>query len=371
MVLVHRTHQFRNIPMFVQWWYNVGIMKKLLATLLVVLLTLSSCSVAPPTDNGGNGGSTDTTAPIITLVSASDIGETSATIAWTTNEAATSQVEYGTTTAYGLSSTLSTALVTNHVILLENLTPDTTYHYVVCSKDAAGNREESSDRNLSMDITSPTIIGIIISDVTETSAVITWTTDESATSLVDYGTSSSYGYSTNSTTSNSTEHIVYLTGLITGVTYHCQAKSEDASGNIGIFGNQTFTTLTEIEVPLTYEVTDYFDDTGSYSERRRIVIGDVVFQDEVVEVFYPIGHVTVENTDSVVGTFTLTFEFLQYNDFFPDNEFFADRYNGEVSLTIEPSDTGTATYGVQELDIAEGEWSWEYSVTPSTKTILQ
>src|SRR5207253_178426 len=43
----------------------------------------------------------DTTPPTITSVTASNITTSGATITWTTNEASDSQVEYGTTTAYG------------------------------------------------------------------------------------------------------------------------------------------------------------------------------------------------------------------------------------------------------------------------------
>src|SRR5436853_7249822 len=43
----------------------------------------------------------DTTAPVISGVAVSAITGSGATITWTTNEAASSEVEYGLTTAYG------------------------------------------------------------------------------------------------------------------------------------------------------------------------------------------------------------------------------------------------------------------------------
>ncbi|MBO0800571.1 MAG: LamG domain-containing protein, partial [Blastocatellia bacterium] len=60
------------------------------------------------------GGSADTTPPVISGISAGNITTTSATITWTTNENSDSQVEYGTSFAYGQTTTLSTALVTAH-----------------------------------------------------------------------------------------------------------------------------------------------------------------------------------------------------------------------------------------------------------------
>src|SRR6185312_5799104 len=63
------------------------------------------------------------------------VSGTAATIAWTTNEAADSQVEYGPTTAYGSSTTLDTSLVTGHSQALSGLSPGTLHHYRVKSRD--------------------------------------------------------------------------------------------------------------------------------------------------------------------------------------------------------------------------------------------
>jgi hypothetical protein len=51
----------------------------------------------------------DTTPPVISAVAAGSVTKARATISWTTDEASDSQVEYGTTTAYGSSTTLYTA----------------------------------------------------------------------------------------------------------------------------------------------------------------------------------------------------------------------------------------------------------------------
>src|SRR5437867_3476178 len=48
----------------------------------------------------------DTTPPVISAVSSASPTSSSATITWTTNEQTNSQVEYGTTTAYGSATTL-------------------------------------------------------------------------------------------------------------------------------------------------------------------------------------------------------------------------------------------------------------------------
>jgi hypothetical protein len=64
---------------------------------------------------------------------------------WTTDEASTSQVQYGTTTAYGSSTPVNSALVSSHSVPLTGLQMSTTYHYVVISQDGTGNLNTSAD----------------------------------------------------------------------------------------------------------------------------------------------------------------------------------------------------------------------------------
>src|SRR3989441_8215142 len=94
-------------------------------------------------------------------MSASGITSTSATISWTTDEASDSQVEYGTTTAYGQVSALASALVTSHSVGLSGLSASTVYHYRVKSRDAVGNLATSADVTFTTaalpDTTPPTV----------------------------------------------------------------------------------------------------------------------------------------------------------------------------------------------------------------------
>lgn len=90
-----------------------------------------SVSQAPP----------DTTAPVISSVVAG-VGDPcgqAENISWTTNEAADTQIEYGTTVSYGSSSSLDSSLVTSHFATATGLNFSTTYYYRVRSADVAGN----------------------------------------------------------------------------------------------------------------------------------------------------------------------------------------------------------------------------------------
>lgn len=87
----------------------------------------------------------DTTRPVLSNVRASNLTATGATVTWTTDESATSQVEYGSTVNYGQGTVPDAALVTGHSVLLTSLTAGTLYHYRVRSKDAVGNEAVGSD----------------------------------------------------------------------------------------------------------------------------------------------------------------------------------------------------------------------------------
>lgn len=68
-------------------------------------------------------------------------------ISWTTDEPATSQVEYaeGTGTVYTQVSQQDDTLAYNHVVIVSGLTPSKVYHLRAISKDAAGNEAKSID----------------------------------------------------------------------------------------------------------------------------------------------------------------------------------------------------------------------------------
>ncbi|MCP4150225.1 MAG: hypothetical protein GY757_20930 [bacterium] len=97
----------------------------------------------------------------------------------------------------------------------------------------------------------PVISSVASSGIDNSSATITWTTDESATSVVHYGLTASYG-STETVSGYVTGHSVGLSGLAADTTYHYKVVSEDSSSNSAESGDYTFTTTTTPSGPEMY-----------------------------------------------------------------------------------------------------------------------
>jgi hypothetical protein len=90
-----------------------------------------------------------------------NITASGATITWTTTVAASSQVNYGTTSAYGSQTTLDTTMLVNHSQALTGLKAGQLYHYRVLSTDASSNLATSGDLTFTTsstpDTTPPTV----------------------------------------------------------------------------------------------------------------------------------------------------------------------------------------------------------------------
>ncbi len=87
----------------------------------------------------------DTTPPIISNITVTNITENSATIKWDTDEFADSLVKYGTSSGAYTKQEYDELFVKKHSVSLYNLSPGTKYYFVVKSVDLSGNSAESSE----------------------------------------------------------------------------------------------------------------------------------------------------------------------------------------------------------------------------------
>jgi len=105
----------------------------------------------------------DTTPPVISSVNATSITPTTAVITWETDEKATSLVKYGTSSGSYPYSKEDTSYTTSHSITLTDLSPNTTYYFLVNSTDKAGNPAQSTEYSFNTPAL-PTIKGDINQD---------------------------------------------------------------------------------------------------------------------------------------------------------------------------------------------------------------
>ncbi len=93
------------------------------------------------------------------------------------------------------------------------------------------------------DVTAPTITSVSVSSITEGSAVITWITDEPASSQVEYGKTADYGLASTLKQGLVVSHSITLSSLEPNTTYHFRVKSRDNAGNEAVSRDYTYTTL--------------------------------------------------------------------------------------------------------------------------------
>jgi hypothetical protein len=225
----------------------------------------------------------DTTPPVITNVSASNITLSAATITWFTDESATSQVEYGNTTDYGLSTPVNKTIVTSHRVTVSGLEPNTTYHFRVKSKDASCNGAVSGDCNFTTTpLMPPTITDVTVVDMIVepfSSVTVGWWTDVPATSQLEYGKTPDYGFNTTLDEELKLRLLVELSDLELETVYFFRVKSRNAEGAEAVSKCYTFATWHSEEIavnftgstyePVTEKLTGWFE-TGQDAD---IVLG--------------------------------------------------------------------------------------------------
>ena len=213
-----------------------------------------------------------------------------------------------------------------------------TYTVVLTVTDSAANQDSETKTDyitvIPVDITPPVTSAVSATSITTTSATIIWTTDEPATSQVEYGLDTTYGSATALDPSPVTSHSVELTGLKAGKTYYCRVNSADGSGNPAIPADYTFTTPDDT-APSKPVVTDDGASTTSLTELHATWTSSDP-QSGIVEYQYAIG-TTAGGTDVANWTSVGT--------------------NTEVTRTGLKLTWGTAYYFSVKAKNGQGTWS--------------
>ena len=213
---------------------------------LALLLAGSIAACGPPPSSGP---------PVIVEFAATpteiDAGE-STTLLWNVMRATTVTIDHGIgNVPVAGTKEVSPAATTGYTLTAAN-TVGTVTRSVVITVTAPPTDSEP-----------PIITNVVVSSITETSAVITWATDEPGTSQVEYGTTTGYGSTTALDEDLVTSHGMTLTSLAGDTTYHFGVKSQDECGNEAKSEDKTFTTL--VLQPVYYTLTTHVSGSGSIS----------------------------------------------------------------------------------------------------------
>jgi len=209
-------------------------------------IILTQDTACTPTGTGDNCAiPPDTTAPVVSITSPANnasISSSTTVTANATDDVAVSKVEFYVDGA--LAGTDTTATANNYTYTLDPSGLSVGSHTLYAKAyDTSNNTATSSTITFTHpDTTAPTISAVSAGSISQTSAVITWTTNEAADSQVAYGLTTSYGSTTTLDTTKVTAHSVSVTGLTANTTYHFQVKSKDAAGNLATSADATFTT---------------------------------------------------------------------------------------------------------------------------------
>lgn len=158
-----------------------------------------------------------------------------ATIKWVTDRNSSSMVRFGTDQNTLNNSQGQLDSVTAHSVTIKGLKSTTTYYYQVQSLDEM--RDYSSDLGYSATfsfITTglPTIANVAVSNITLTTADISWETSSATNHAISYGTSINYDKtSTGDSGSYVTNHSTKLENLAHSSTYHFKISGSDQDGN--------------------------------------------------------------------------------------------------------------------------------------------
>jgi len=211
---------------------------------------------ATAVDEAGNTNSTetrivtiDTAAPIVTYVSPtpsdSSFVNTNYIFVNITAVNGLSAIDVCTLDFDGTNSTMTKVGSGSSVSCNANNTglADGAYTFIAYANDTLGNLGSAGSRTVTVDTVAPTIDGVNVTNITGTSAIVNWGTNEAANSTVRYGTTNT---SLPNSASNSTFallHNITLSGLSGSTTYFFNVTSCDQAGNCNTTGVFNFTTL--------------------------------------------------------------------------------------------------------------------------------
>ncbi len=208
---------------------------------------------------------TDNNAPVISGVSTPVIAPTAAVVVWQTDELATTQLIWGTTSGdLDQTTVLDSTLTIFHIVSLSGLEENKEYFFQAKSKDSSDNESTSDESSfttgetttvvvvagggggggpqVTLDKTPPQISEITTNNVKPFTADIAFKTNEDSLGIVLYGTDKEKLTSSSAALEYGQDLTVSMGGLRMGTDYYYKVKAIDKAGNETVSDVQQFTT---------------------------------------------------------------------------------------------------------------------------------
>jgi len=200
-----------------------------------------------PNTSSPAGVSSDTQAPVISGLVVKSITDSGAVISWKTDEPCTSKIIYRAEVGDSTSHNVSVRPALSHSITITGLESGKNYFFTIQCQDEAGNITKLDGQKFqtlaaTADITPPQLVGLPTVSADDTSASISWATNEKAVSMVNYGISSAYEFKSGKSSELKLSHSIFISGLSPDTTYHYQLVSTDQAGNTMTSTDFTFRT---------------------------------------------------------------------------------------------------------------------------------
>jgi hypothetical protein len=212
------------------------------------------------TDEDGNTGTSSektfstVSAPTTKNVSVTNIGLASGLINFTTINAASVKIYYGTTSSFGGSSAVSTSTSeTAYTTLLSGLTDGTKYYYKINTFDSDGSEYEGTILDFTT-LPRPKITDVRIQQVANTAqstVLVTWTTNTEVSSIITYYPQGQVGDARDEVNVAliKGDHRMVIHGLLPQTDYVLIVKGRDKAGNEATSDSQRLTTATDTRPP--------------------------------------------------------------------------------------------------------------------------
>jgi len=190
-----------------------------------------------------------TTLPLPKIISAKIqqvLGTPTATVRliWTSNTEISSIVTfYPTLNPEQAKDQINLALTRDHIMTIKDLKDETEYTVIIKGKDVAGNEASFAPQKFktATDVREPLISDFNVEssivgagENAKAQIIVTWITDEPATTQVEYGegTGTTYSAKTQEDPTLTLNHSVTITDLSPAKIYHLRALSKDKAGNL-------------------------------------------------------------------------------------------------------------------------------------------